>query len=47
METVYESLEMAGLSIGSLSGSNTVAYVGVMCDDFSQICTPTLIASTH
>ena len=41
METVYESLETAGLSIGSLSGSNTAVYVGVMCDDFSQIGMPT------
>ncbi|KAE8150730.1 hypothetical protein BDV25DRAFT_139560 [Aspergillus avenaceus] len=37
METVYESLEAAGLSTSSLSGSNTAVYVGVMCDDFSQI----------
>ncbi|EME40768.1 hybrid polyketide synthetase [Dothistroma septosporum NZE10] len=37
METVYESLESAGLSISSLSGSNTGVYVGVMCDDFNQI----------
>lgn len=37
METVYESLEAAGLSMDSLSGSKTAVYVGVMCDDFSQI----------
>ncbi|KAH9905503.1 hypothetical protein F4778DRAFT_803016 [Xylariomycetidae sp. FL2044] len=37
METVYESLEAAGISMESLSGSNTAVYVGVMCDDFSQI----------
>lgn len=37
METVYESLETAGVSVGSLSGSNTAVFVGVMCDDFSQI----------
>lgn len=37
METVYESLEAAGLNLGTLSGSNTAVYVGVMCDDFSQI----------
>lgn len=37
METVYESLDTAGLSMESLSGSNTAVYVGVMCDDFSQI----------
>lgn len=37
METVYEALEASGSSIESLAGSNTAAYVGVMCDDFSQI----------
>ena len=37
LETVYESLEAAGISIGSLSGSNTAAYVGVMTDDFLQV----------
>ncbi|KAF5861957.1 hypothetical protein ETB97_012280 [Aspergillus alliaceus] len=37
METVYESLEAAGISTKTLSGSNTAVYVGVMCDDFSQI----------
>lgn len=37
METVYEALEASGSSIESLSGSKTAAYVGVMCDDFSQI----------
>lgn len=37
METVYESLEAAGLSIDSLSDTNTACYVGVMCDDFSGI----------
>lgn len=37
METVFESLESAGMSIENLSGSNTAVYVGVMCDDFSQI----------
>lgn len=37
LETVYESLEAAGHSIESLSGSDTACYTGVMCDDFSQI----------
>jgi hybrid polyketide synthase/nonribosomal peptide synthetase ACE1 len=37
METVYESLESAGLSLPTLAGTNTAAFVGVMCDDFSQI----------
>jgi hybrid polyketide synthase / nonribosomal peptide synthetase ACE1 len=37
METVYESLETAGISMESLSGSNTAVYVGVMCNDFEQI----------
>ena len=39
METVYESLETAGLSIASLSGSNTAVYVGAMTDDFTHIGT--------
>ncbi|KAF2820849.1 hypothetical protein CC86DRAFT_360096 [Ophiobolus disseminans] len=37
METVYESLEAAGISVESLSESNTAVYVGVMCNDFEQI----------
>ncbi len=37
MEAVFESLDSAGLAMEDLSGSNTAAYVGVMCDDFSQI----------
>ena len=37
METVYESLESAGISLPTLAGSNTAAFVCVMCDDFSQI----------
>lgn len=37
METVYESLEAAGISIESLSESSTAVYVGVMCNDFEQI----------
>jgi hybrid polyketide synthase/nonribosomal peptide synthetase ACE1 len=37
IETVYESLEAAGLSMESLSDSSTAVYVGVMCNDFEQI----------
>ncbi|OKL60321.1 hypothetical protein UA08_04451 [Talaromyces atroroseus] len=36
METVYESLEAAGMSIESLAGSQTGVYVGLMCGDFSE-----------
>ncbi|KAF2819225.1 hypothetical protein CC86DRAFT_148859 [Ophiobolus disseminans] len=35
IEVVYEALELAGLN--QLSGTNTGVYVGVMCNDFSQI----------
>jgi hybrid polyketide synthase/nonribosomal peptide synthetase ACE1 len=34
METIYESLEAAGLSIESLAGSQTGVYVGLMCADY-------------
>lgn len=34
METVYESLESAGLTINGLRGSDTAVYVGVMCSDY-------------
>ncbi|KAL4923299.1 uncharacterized protein BDV17DRAFT_296474 [Aspergillus undulatus] len=34
METVYEGLESAGLSIDSLRGSDTAVYVGLMCGDY-------------
>lgn len=37
LETVYEGLESAGLSIQSLHGSNTAVYVGVMCDDYTEL----------
>jgi hybrid polyketide synthase / nonribosomal peptide synthetase ACE1 len=30
METVYEAMEMAGLKIADLQGSDTAAYVGLM-----------------
>ena len=36
METIYESLEAAGLSIESLAGSQTGVYVGLMCGDYSE-----------
>lgn len=34
METVYEGLESAGLTIDSLRGSDTGVYVGLMCGDY-------------
>lgn len=34
METVYEGLESAGLTIDSLRGSNTGVFVGLMCGDY-------------
>lgn len=34
METVYEGLESAGLTIDSLRGSDTAVYVGLMCGDY-------------
>ena len=37
LETVYNSLCAAGISIESLRGSPTAVYVGVMCDDWSGI----------
>lgn len=37
METVYESIESAGLSIEGLQGSDTAVYVGLMCEEYSDI----------
>ena len=37
METVYESMETAGLSIDELKGSDTAVYVGVMAVDYQDI----------
>ncbi|GES65928.1 putative polyketide synthase [Aspergillus terreus] len=37
METVYDSLCASGQTIEGLRGSSTGVYVGVMCDDWSQI----------
>ncbi|ETS86466.1 hypothetical protein PFICI_00294 [Pestalotiopsis fici W106-1] len=34
LETVYESLETAGLTISGLQGSDTAVYVGLMCSDY-------------
>jgi acyl transferase domain-containing protein len=36
METVYEGLESAGLTIESLRGSNTGVFVGLMCGDYES-----------
>lgn len=37
METVYESIESAGLKIEELQGSQTAVYVGLMCGDYSDM----------
>ncbi|KAF9886948.1 hypothetical protein FE257_010689 [Aspergillus nanangensis] len=37
METVYESLEAAGLSMNRLQGSDTAVYVGVMSADYTDL----------
>ncbi|KAI0449065.1 putative polyketide synthase [Xylaria acuta] len=37
METVYEGLENAGLSLSSLRGTDTSVYVGVMCNDYEAL----------
>ncbi|GKT54723.1 hybrid NRPS/NKS cluster containing protein [Colletotrichum tofieldiae] len=37
METVYEALESAGLSVKRLQGSDTAVYVGVMSADFTDM----------
>ncbi|KAK7984741.1 hypothetical protein PG988_002363 [Apiospora saccharicola] len=37
METVYESLEAAGMSIKRLQGSDTAVYVGVMSADYTDL----------
>ncbi|KAF3480350.1 Beta-ketoacyl synthase, active site protein [Arthroderma uncinatum] len=34
METVYEAMETAGMTISSLQGSDTAVYVGIMCSDY-------------
>lgn len=39
LETVYDSLNAAGLPMESLRGSSTAVYVGLMCDDWSGILT--------
>ncbi|KAF2682692.1 hypothetical protein K458DRAFT_453848 [Lentithecium fluviatile CBS 122367] len=37
MEVVYESLCNAGQKVEDTKGSNTAVYVGLMCDDWSQL----------
>lgn len=37
LETVYEGLEAAGLTIEGLKGSNTGVYVGVMYVDYESV----------
>lgn len=37
LETVYESIEAAGLTIEQLQGSDTAVYVGLMCEEYSGL----------
>ena len=37
LETVYEGIESAGMTIEALQNSPTAVYVGVMCDDYNGI----------
>jgi acyl transferase domain-containing protein len=37
LETVYEGIESAGLTIESLQETSTAVYVGVMCDDYNDV----------
>ena len=39
LETVYESLESAGIPLNTLRGSDTAVYVGQMCADYNDILT--------
>jgi hybrid polyketide synthase/nonribosomal peptide synthetase ACE1 len=44
METVYEAMEVAGLKLSDLQGSDTAAYVGVMvCIIFLNLTTSLLL----
>lgn len=38
LETVYDAVENSGLVLENLKGTNTAVYVGVMCDDYGNIC---------
>ncbi|EHA27435.1 hypothetical protein ASPNIDRAFT_128601, partial [Aspergillus niger ATCC 1015] len=38
LETVYEAVESSGLVLEDMRGSDTAVYVGVMCDDYGNIC---------
>lgn len=37
METVYESIEAAGFAMEKMQGSDTAVYVGLMCEEYSNI----------
>ncbi|PNY23690.1 LOW QUALITY PROTEIN: Hybrid Polyketide synthase-nonribosomal peptide synthetase [Tolypocladium capitatum] len=39
LETVYEAMESAGLTLGSMRGSHTACYVGVMTGDYAEVVT--------
>jgi hybrid polyketide synthase/nonribosomal peptide synthetase ACE1 len=53
MECVYEALETGGQKIGNLRGSDTAVYVGLMCEEYSDIqarelnTIPTVRDTTH
>lgn len=37
METTYEGLEAAGITVDQLRGSDTAVYIGLMCTDFTDM----------
>lgn len=45
LETVYESLEAAGITISDLKGSQAGVFVGNMGVDYSELCRRTLMLS--
>ncbi|KAL3248453.1 hypothetical protein ABHI18_012031, partial [Aspergillus niger] len=49
LETVYEALESAGLSLEAMCGTNTGVYAGLMCADYLdlQLRDPDTIAQYH
>ena len=34
LEVIYETMESAGYTLNTLTGSDTAVYVGIMCDDY-------------
>jgi hybrid polyketide synthase/nonribosomal peptide synthetase ACE1 len=37
LETTYESLEAAGITVDQLKGSDTAVYIGLMCTDYTDL----------